>query len=407
MRLLYNLPTTLFPISNGTKQRVVGTLEYMRSRSDIKIDVVAQNSYGVLEWNDEQIELIQQYCDNVYVYDGSSNALDYAYSRSQSVFYQKFLKSQLPIDSDYHTPIGYKNFVADLLRRNSYDSIWINYLDYWHLARVKGTEKLYKIIDTYDLACGIRMARREVAHLRGLKFDYESSFLTEAKTLGYFDRVLVNSLTEMEQLKSHLSPEKLVLVPHLLTGILDGEQIPDYGARSMNHDLMFVGAAYEPNIKGVNFFLDQVLPLIVAKRPEVRFAIAGPVCKVVEVPEALKDNVELLGFVPSLVDVYLSSRVVICPLMEGSGTKVKLQEAMAYGVPVVTTAVGASGLALEDRVNACIEDEAIGFAGAILGLLADESLAAGMSGRLLETYGAMYSEAVVYGRLDGVLGGVG
>jgi glycosyltransferase involved in cell wall biosynthesis len=407
MRLLYHLPTTLSPVINGTKQRAVGTLDYLKRRSDITVDAVASNPYGLSDWDEEQVEFIKRYCDNVYVYDGSKSKLDYAYSRSQSIFYQKLLKSQLPIDTDYHTPIGYKNFVAGLLEHNDYDAIWVNYLDFGHLAQVKGAGSIRKIMDTYDLACGIRMARREVAHLKGLKFDYASSFLKEAKALDKFDQVLVNSLTEMEELKPHLAAEKLVFVPHLLTGIPEADQIPGYGDRPMNYDILFVGAAYGPNIKGVAFFLDAVLPLIVAKRPEVRFAIAGPVCKVVEVPEALKDNVELLGFVPSLVDVYLSSRVVICPLMEGSGTKVKLQEAMAYGVPVVTTAVGASGLAFEDRVNACIEDEAIGFAGAILGLLADEGVAAEMSGRLLETYGAMYAEAVVYGRLDGVLGGVG
>jgi glycosyltransferase involved in cell wall biosynthesis len=375
----------------------------MRSRSDLQVDAVANNSYGLVQWDQEQIDFVQKYCDNIYVYNGSKQRLDYAYSRSQSIFYQKLLKSQLPIDSDYHTPIGYKQFVSELLQKNKYDSIWINYLDYWHLAQVKGSEKLYRIMDTYDLACGIRMARREVAHLRGLKFDYESSFLKEAKALDKFDRVLVNSLTELEQLKPHLDAEKLVFVPHLLTGIPDTGGIPDYGDRSMAYDAVFVGAAYEPNIKGLQFFLDEVLPLMVARNPGIKFAVAGAVCKAVAVRDELRANVEFLGFVPSLVDLYLSSRIVICPLMQGSGTKVKLQEAMAYGIPIVTTTVGASGLALADGENAFVADEAEDFAGAILRLLDDDELAGLFSRRLRGIYESMYSQSVIYGCLDRML----
>jgi hypothetical protein len=68
-------------------------------------------------------------------------------------------------------------------------------------------------------------------------------------------------------------------------------------------------------------------------------------------PRALRGNADALGVIPSITDAYLASKVVICSLLEGAGTKLKLLKATYYRVPVVTTSVGASGHLLSDGLK--------------------------------------------------------
>src|SRR4028119_2150135 len=98
------------------------------------------------------------------------------------------------------------------------------------------------------------------------------------------------------------------------------------------------------------------------------------------------------------------SKVVICPLLDGSGTKIKLQEAMNYGIPIVTTRCAASGLSLNDGVNAFITDEAELYAQRALNLVKKPKLAPKISEEGAMTFEREYSISAVYSKLDARLG---
>lgn len=100
----------------------------------------------------------------------------------------------------------------------------------------------------------------------------------------------------------------------------------------------------------------------------------------------------------------MKSRLVICPLLDGSGTKVKLLEAMAYAIPIVTTQKGASGLSLMDGVNAFITDDSTLYAKQILRLLKEPELAQKLSEEVAMTFEDEYSNSVIYSKLDEVFG---
>jgi glycosyltransferase involved in cell wall biosynthesis len=398
-KVLFHLPCALDPIDTGAKQRMIGLLHYFKMRQEyFDLDVVSSG-----QWNEAQRATVEQFANHLYVYDQDSWA-DRIASRSQSLLYQRILKQQLPIDTKYFTPPGYLKFVDDIADHNQYDFVWVHYLDYAHLAFTNALQSAVKIMDICDIACRIRLARQNIAHMQGLKFDYDRSFQREVEFLRRFDHVLINSLDEMAELKPHIEQQQLTLIPHLLKGLPDVDRMPDYASRSMVYDLLFVGAPYGPNVDGMNFFLAQVFPQIIKGCPMVKLAIVGKVGDALDIPEAVSRNVDCLGFVPDLGAVYLASRIVICPLLSGSGTKVKLQEAMAYGVPIVTTTVGASGLAFQDGVNADIQDQPQAFAASVVRLLQAYDRAERYSDNVLQTFQDGYTEQVICGRLDQIFG---
>lgn len=98
------------------------------------------------------------------------------------------------------------------------------------------------------------------------------------------------------------------------------------------------------------------------------------------------------------------SKVVICPLLPGSGTHIKLQEAMNYGIPIVTTRCAASGFNLNDGVNAFITDEPELYAQRALNLVKEPKLAPKISEEGAMTFEREYSRSAVYSNLDAMLG---
>jgi glycosyltransferase involved in cell wall biosynthesis len=405
IKILIHLPFPLKPLDTGAKRRILGILKYFRNRNNFfAVDAVASNDFRSTKWTSEQKQEVLNFVDSFFIYEGEHNLFDFLYSRSQSFYYQKLLRQQLPVDSDYLTPPGYIKFVQNLIAQQNYDFIWINYIDYAHIAINSKSPLIQTFIDMHDLCCEARLARKNISYLKRLQFDYESNLNREINLLNKFDTVLANSQHEMAILSSHLSPEKIHLIPHLVEDSNHSLSLPPYSSREFKYELLFVGASYQPNIDGFNFFLTSIFPKIIDEKPDTKLAIAGTVTQSVQIDASLEQNVDCLGYVPDLSDLYLKSRLVICPLLDGSGTKVKLQEAMAYAIPTVTTTTGASGLNLIDGVNAFITDEPTVYADQILRLLKEPELAQKFSEEVDITFKSHYSNSAVYSKLDQLFG---
>jgi len=135
--------------------------------------------------------------------------------------------------------------------------------------------------------------------------------------------------------------------------------------------LLFVGGfRHPPNEDGVRWFVAEVWPLVRARRPDARLVLVGA-----HVDEALAgDGVEVRGRVSEeeLAAAYASCRAVVVPLRYGAGVKGKVVEAMAAGLPVVTTPVGAEGIPGADAALAPCADAAA-FAARALEVIEDDA----------------------------------
>ncbi|WP_457788244.1 glycosyltransferase family 4 protein [Pseudomonas sp. PL-6] len=148
--------------------------------------------------------------------------------------------------------------------------------------------------------------------------------------------------------------------------------------------LMFVGNfEYAPNVDAVGWALDELLPELWRHRPQLRFAICGHA-----VPPAWRQRwpdprIEWHGFVADLREQQRRASLFVAPLRQGGGSKLKVLEAMAAGLPVVTTGQGASGLQVADGVHYARAETAQAFVANILALLDDPRRAAtlGEAGR--------------------------
>jgi glycosyltransferase involved in cell wall biosynthesis len=148
-------------------------------------------------------------------------------------------------------------------------------------------------------------------------------------------------------------------------------------------DLLFVGSlGYPPNIDALQYFDQEILPRLIAAKPNLRVAIVGSnVGSSVKAIVEQCGNYSLFSDVEDVMPYYLRSRAAFIPMRVGSGIKVKLLEAMSYGVPVVTTSIGAFGIPVANEREVFIADPPDAFADRALELLQDSAITAAMGAR--------------------------
>ena len=228
-KILFHLPIPVDSRNfNGTQGRIFGVLKYFSERKDfLEVDAVAGNKFGIPEWGSVQKQEILNFVDNILVYEGERKLCDFFYTRSQSLYYQKLLKQQLPVDSDYFAPPGYVKFIQNLIAQNDYNFIGINNVDYAYLAAEK-VSQVPTIIDMHDITSRFRPVRQNIPNFKELKFDYESNFRREVKLINKFETVIIDAQDERDLLSSHLPSGKLHLVPTLIEGLSYESNIVPY-----------------------------------------------------------------------------------------------------------------------------------------------------------------------------------
>jgi len=140
--------------------------------------------------------------------------------------------------------------------------------------------------------------------------------------------------------------------------------------------LGFIGSfAHTPNVDAVQWLLADIWPQIRRARPNARLRIGGAGSQQLFGNAHGKDGVEILDFVDDLGAYYQSLNLVIAPLRFGAGTRVKIIEAAGYAMPVVSTSLGAEGLALSNGTEILLADKADHFADQCVQLLENQGSA--------------------------------
>jgi sugar transferase (PEP-CTERM/EpsH1 system associated) len=191
----------------------------------------------------------------------------------------------------------------------------------------------------------------------------------ERRYLRLADRVLAVSETDRDAFAAFLSAEKLTVIP---TGV-DVEYFQPLAGEETANSLVFTGSMdWLPNEDAIFYFAHAILPLIREHSPDVFLDVVGrnPSRKLQALAESEK-SIRLSGWVDDIRPFVGRGSVCIVPLRIGGGTRLKIFEAMAMGKAVVSTSVGAEGLAVRSGENIILADTPNDFAQAVICLLRD------------------------------------
>jgi sugar transferase (PEP-CTERM/EpsH1 system associated) len=170
-------------------------------------------------------------------------------------------------------------------------------------------------------------------------------------------------------------------------------------------DIVFVGAMdWLPNIDGARWFMDEVFPRIRARRPHATVTFAGrnPAPEIRALADA-EGLVRVTGTVPDVRPYLWGATVSVVPLRIGGGTRLKIYEAMAAGVPVVSTPVGAEGLAVTNGKDIRLAADPDAFARYTLELIDDSAAGSRISESARMVVERQFSWESVARRLEAIL----
>lgn len=231
------------------------------------------------------------------------------------------------------------------------------------------------------------------------RFEYLSALRFELSRLPMCDEIQVCTEENRQYLTSFLPR----LAPRIDAGLragIDTSLYPYPGGPRQPFTMLFLGSfRHTPNKVALEWFAKEVLPLIVAKVPAARILVAGA-----EPPQRHSfadpaNAVDLLGFVDDVRPLFFSCALFVCPIRTGSGIRVKLLEAFSSGIPVVSTRLGAEGLARNDGEFCALADDAATFAAKAIELLLDPERAAGMAARARAEVEANWDACAITARL--------
>jgi glycosyltransferase involved in cell wall biosynthesis len=211
----------------------------------------------------------------------------------------------------------------------------------------------------------------------------------EGRVCRAFEAVTVVSEEDRQALEEAMgAPRAMPVIPIAIDAVAQAPVPREPGARGV---LSMATMMWPPNVDGVLWFADAIWPRIRQEVADARFYVVGqrPVAAVRALPER-DSSIEVTGYVPDTAPYIARSACLIVPLRSGGGMRVKILEALARGIPIVSTTIGYEGIELTPGEHLLVADTPAEFAAAVARLLRDPALGARIAAagrqRLTERY---------------------
>ena len=362
MKILFLSPTVPFPLTDGGRIRVFNLLKQIATKSDVTLlalETQPTDSEGVAQ--------LQQLGIQVHLIPNAPTLPPLSFS----TLLKAFLRRQPITVARYALP-AYRQKFKELVETGSFNLV---HYEMFHTAQFHTETRLPGVLSQQNVDSAIwRRLCSETAN-PFYKFAYwtqQLAFQRYERVLSpKFDAVTCTSDIDAAVFQRHCSENVIEIIPN---GVDVTHYQPDFSAEVSAH-LIYIGSMdWYPNEDAVSFFADEVLPRIQENVPDVRFSIVGgnPSARVQKLAE--RKGVVVTGRVPEIKPYFAEATVFVVPLRIGSGTRLKILEALAMGKAIVSTSVGAEGLDLKDGEEIFIADEPEAFADAVTRLLTDTSL---------------------------------
>ena len=373
MKVLYFFPGNPLVRSQGNHVRAYTLLQYFKAKN-ITLDLVAEADKHFTEQDVEALKSQKLVNQVHFLPKHKKGGLSYFLKVSIPKLFSKIPK---PFD---RRQLNQQQAFNKVLQSNTYDKIIVSYSCWIPLVLnnpyLKGATT---IVDTHDFLTSQFKSRKD--------FNLGKFFEGEMKLLNSVDQVWAISVEE-KYLFEQFIKTPVHLVPHLTTSKIQ--------STTKTIDVLYVASENEHNIAAARWFFNKVYPLL---ETNISITVVGKINK------HIKDypNVNKINYVEDLSATYNASKVVICPMLSGTGLKIKVVEALSFNLPVVCNTRGVDGLINKVDNGCLVTDNATKFAAYITQLINDSSFYEANKQKANLFYEEFLSEKAVYSTLDQIL----
>jgi glycosyltransferase involved in cell wall biosynthesis len=389
VRILFLSSWFPYPPDNGSRIRVFNLLKQLSQRH-----VIVLLSFTQADSDPQQhVSELLRYCSEVHTVP----AISYQPRRWRAI--QGLLTPAPRFIVDTYS-LEMEKLVQETFGRGVFDLVLASQFSTVPYARcLEGAKKVFEEV---ELTVIREQFTSQTNSLRRLRFGltwWKAMHFT-ASLLEQFDACTVAS----EQERAHV----LECIPNYpVTVVSNGVDLSWYNGNfgiPERGTLIFPSAlTYYANVDAMEFFLNDILPLVRSRRPETVLRITGRTDGVPVDHLPLGEGVILTGYLDDIRPAVGRSWACIVPLRIGGGTRLKILEAMALGTPVVSTSKGAEGLEVTPGEDILIADKPTEFADAVLRLLGDQTLRAKLAANGRRLVEELYSWETCAQRLEQLL----
>jgi glycosyltransferase involved in cell wall biosynthesis len=353
MKILVALSRFPFPIEKGDKLRAYYQIRELSRNNELYVVCLTDKMPS-----EEEIHEVKKHCKQLEIIQLSFF--------KRLINLTKAIFSSDPFQVHFFESAKMKDTIAYLISTNNIDICYVQllrifknipfelptkyYLDYMD-AYSEGMKKRIKYSRWYEKAIVSTEAKR-------LK-------VFEEKIAPYFEGHSIISQSDADTLSESLK-QKLDIIPN---GVSEEYFVTKNPGIEKEYDIIFTGnMSNHANIQACKYLVNDILPVLKSKGVKIKICLAG----IHPSPEVLalkSDEVIVTGYIKDMKDYLIRSKVFVAPLFSGSGLQNKLLEAMAAGLPAVTTSLSNKALKAKDKKEIIICNESVKFAEQIIFLL--------------------------------------
>lgn len=375
--MLYYKEMFPLPIKSGTDVDAFNQIRMLSQHYNIHLV-----SLGLQEISEYDKTKILRYVDELTIIQ-PLNKRNTLYRVAFSAFYKiKSFLTGIPASVYYAQTSPIRSTIRSLAKRKEFHTALFAYWNSVQLAEeLPGS--VYKIAYLLDaefmasaraaeIAQNPRERRRLLKLSKAVK-DYE------ATAYANVDRIITISLYEKDLYKELVPNADVVSVPI----VIDTTKFFPVNSRRSLSVMMLGNYLHGPNVDSVKFMLSQIWPLVINEVPGARLEIVGLNSDLLKNDVEGVEGARVVGAVEDLNECMATMGVFAAPMTSGTGVKVKILEAMAAGLPVVTTSLGAEALSAVHGKEIAVNDKPEEIANALVRLLLcpDDAKSLGHRGR--------------------------
>lgn len=355
MRIAYLASRFPFPVEKGDKLRAYHHIRYLSTLGDVCLFAL---SHDMVE--DEHIAELRKYCSAVHVYP--LRRIKTLWNTARAVL------SGLPFQVGYFLDLRQKNrLVKDLVSLQP-DAVFAQLVRTTEYVKGVPVFKVLDYMDTFSIGATQRAGAGNIL-LRPL-YALESKLVRNYERSIYadFNRHMIISRQDRDRLP--LPYRKSVAV------VPNGVDLDFFSPMDIEKrfNIIFVGnMGYMPNIEAAEYLIRRIMPIVWKMRPETTVCLAGarPARRVLRLAS---DRTEVTGWIEDVRPYYACADIFVAPMFSGMGLQNKILEAMAMGVPCVTSPIVNNAIGADPGREIVIGSNAQAAAEQIIYLLRDDKL---------------------------------
>ena len=377
MKILVVLPRFPYPLEKGDKLRAYHQIVELSRRHEIHLFAVSHDKV-----TPEQRAALEPYCRSITVV--TPTRFTALFNTARNYFRSKSLQM------GYWDSARARCAVKDLAKKIKPDVVYNQMVRTVPLVARLQFPKVMDFQDALSMNTERRMEQSRGLLRSILHYEFKMLRSTEYNAFKFFDALTIISETDADAI-----PHKRNGDIHIVRNGVDFDYFAPQplspSAPQPLNTIVFCGnMQYAPNIDAARYLVNDIMPLVWQKRPEARLVLAGAT-PTAAVRRLAGPRVEVTGSVPDIRPYYAHSRLFIAPMRLGSGLQNKLLEAMAMGVPCVTTPIANEALGATPGTHLLVGNSPQELASHILSLLADPARAQALSAAALDFVHQNYS----------------